>query len=118
MRCINDGIKSQLPTDEAHEDLQPHHIFNLVAGTSTGGLIAIMLGKLGMSVEECILAYEYLASHIFGKKHLRSRFTGGLAPAKYSGSRMMARVRTLIRERGFSENLEMHLPSHQDTIAW
>ncbi len=32
----------------------PCHYFDYIAGTSFGGLIAIMLGMLGMSVQECI----------------------------------------------------------------
>lgn len=32
----------------------PCHYFDYVAGTSFGGLIAIMIGMLGMSVQECI----------------------------------------------------------------
>jgi hypothetical protein len=32
----------------------PCHYFDYIGGTSTGGLIAIMLGMLGMSVDECI----------------------------------------------------------------
>lgn len=65
--------------------MEPHHIFDLVAGTSTGGLIAIMLGKLGMNITECIEAYGKLSKKIFGKKHVRGIITGGLAPSKYSG---------------------------------
>lgn len=121
MRYINESIVTLEPPEAgsaSQEEIQPHDIFNLVAGTSTGGLIAIMLGKLGMTVDECILAYEQLASDIFGKKHLRARFTGGLAPAKYSGSGMMHRVRTLIKDKHGSEDLRMHSPSEEDRIAW
>ncbi|KAF8699114.1 Patatin-like phospholipase, partial [Rhizoctonia solani] len=43
----------------------PCDYFDLIAGTSTGGLIAIMLGRLRMSVDECILYYHRLAKQIF-----------------------------------------------------
>ncbi|KIX04444.1 uncharacterized protein Z518_05312 [Rhinocladiella mackenziei CBS 650.93] len=36
----------------------PCHYFDYIGGTSTGGLIAIMLGMLGMSVDECIDKFE------------------------------------------------------------
>ncbi|KAE8149604.1 acyl transferase/acyl hydrolase/lysophospholipase [Aspergillus avenaceus] len=44
---------------------QPHEIFDMIGGTSTGGLIAIMLGRLQMSVDECIKAYNKLMDSVF-----------------------------------------------------
>ncbi|KAL1993328.1 hypothetical protein VTN49DRAFT_3277 [Thermomyces lanuginosus] len=41
---------------------RPCECFDLIGGTSTGGIIAIMLGRLGMSVEECIEAYCLVAA--------------------------------------------------------
>ena len=73
-------INKALGRDETNE-LHPHDVFQLVAGTSTGGLIALMLGKMGMTVSQCIKQYKELSKIIFGKKHVRARFTRGLAPA-------------------------------------
>ncbi|KAF2122505.1 acyl transferase/acyl hydrolase/lysophospholipase [Lophiotrema nucula] len=47
----------------------PCDYFDFIIGTSTGGLIAVMLGRLRMDVDECIKAYKTLGLHIFG--HLR-----------------------------------------------
>jgi len=52
--------------------LLPSHYFDFIAGMSTGGLIAIMLGRLRMSVEEALSAYENIAKHGFGHPRLRS----------------------------------------------
>jgi len=49
-------------------NLQPCDFFDLIVGTSTGGIIALMLGRLRMSIEECIQAYSALGEMIFGKK--------------------------------------------------
>ena len=49
----------------AHEP-RPCEVFDLIAGTSTGGLIAVMLGRLHMTVDECIAAYEEVGRKIFG----------------------------------------------------
>lgn len=35
---------------------KPCDFFNMIGGTSTGGLIAIMLGRMKMSVDDCIEA--------------------------------------------------------------
>lgn len=40
-------------------------VFGLIAGTSTGGLIALMLVKLDLTIDECIAEYQILAKHIF-----------------------------------------------------
>ena len=96
--------------------LQPHHVFKLVAGTSTGGLIALMLGKMGMTVDECIEQYESLSKTVFGKKHIRGRITRGLAPAKYSGKGFQKCIQGLLRHRKLDENLSMK--HDNDMVAW
>jgi hypothetical protein len=118
MRAVNESIRNERGQGPEYRDVEPHEIFDLVAGTSTGGLIAIMLGKLGMSVEECINAYRRMSATIFGRKHLRARFTGGLAPARYSGSRLEGCVKELMREHHVDENLPMPAGNRIDKTAW
>ncbi|KAF8853923.1 FabD/lysophospholipase-like protein, partial [Acephala macrosclerotiorum] len=43
----------------------PCHYFDYIGGTSTGGLNAIMLGRLRMSVEECLDQYPRMAENVF-----------------------------------------------------
>ncbi|MCJ1404368.1 hypothetical protein MMC11_007593 [Xylographa trunciseda] len=43
----------------------PHHYFDYIGGTSTGGLIAIMLGRLRMSVDAALTAFKDLGPQIF-----------------------------------------------------
>ncbi|KAK8042944.1 FabD/lysophospholipase-like protein [Apiospora phragmitis] len=53
----------------------PCHYFDYIAGTSTGGLSAIMLGRLRMSVQQALDSYEKFGNRVFGKprrSHLRS----------------------------------------------
>lgn len=52
------------------DDLLPCHYFDFMYGTSTGGLIAIMLGRLRMRIEECLDAYRMVGDKLFG--HRRS----------------------------------------------
>lgn len=118
MALVNEIIRSERDQEVQHEYLEPHDIFNLVAGTSTGGLIAIMLEKLGMTVQEGITAYRDMSVTIFGRKYLRARATGGLGPARYSGSRLEGCVKTLIRKYRIDENLAMIADRHIDKTAW
>lgn len=53
----------------------PCHYFDYMAGTSTGGLISIMLGRLRMSIDDCIVEYETLGPKVFAHPrwfHLRT----------------------------------------------
>ncbi|KAI0269329.1 acyl transferase/acyl hydrolase/lysophospholipase [Gloeopeniophorella convolvens] len=45
----------------------PCHYFDLVGGTSTGGLIALMLGRLRMTIDEAIQSYAKLAQDVFSE---------------------------------------------------
>ncbi|KAK4919928.1 hypothetical protein LTR49_012526 [Elasticomyces elasticus] len=47
------------------ESGRPCEVFDVIGGTSTGGLIAIMLGRLEMDVDECIQAYTNMMKGIF-----------------------------------------------------
>jgi len=52
---------------------KPCEYFDLIGGTSTGGLIAIMLGRLGMDIDTCIAAYVQISRQVFQpkKKHFQ-----------------------------------------------
>lgn len=57
---------------------QPCDYFDMICGTSTGGIIAIMLGRLKMSVSECISAYVELGKAVFGNEngyHKRTQYS-------------------------------------------
>jgi patatin-like phospholipase/acyl hydrolase len=56
--------------------IEPWEEFDMIAGTSTGGLIAIMLGRLRMSVAECIEAYKALSQEIFEPVHQNANVAG------------------------------------------
>ncbi|KAG8699764.1 hypothetical protein FRC08_005118 [Ceratobasidium sp. 394] len=48
----------------------PCKYFDLIVGTGIGGLIAIMLGRLRMSVDEAMEHLSEIASQVFSKKKL------------------------------------------------
>ncbi|KAI9854152.1 MAG: hypothetical protein M1813_001359, partial [Trichoglossum hirsutum] len=69
---VGDAVK-----DAAHHQLLPCEYFDLIAGTSTGGLIALMLGTLRMDVDTCINEYLDIAPKIFPVEDVISRSTLG-----------------------------------------
>lgn len=88
-------IAEWMKQNEAPKELKPCEFFDLIGGTSTGGyasnkslmrlhtltpsrIIAVMLGKLRMTLEECEDAYLDLSRDIF--KPLRNKVN----PKKYT----------------------------------
>ncbi|KAF4461326.1 Calcium-independent phospholipase A2-gamma [Fusarium albosuccineum] len=52
---------------ERVDEYLPCHYFDYMAGTSTGGLSSIMLGRLRMSVDEALDEYTKFGNAVFGK---------------------------------------------------
>ncbi|TIA10262.1 hypothetical protein D6C81_08388 [Aureobasidium pullulans] len=62
-------IMAGMNSGRAEDDqLQPYQVFDLIGGTSTGGIIGIMLGRLKMTLAECEEAYLLLSERIFQPK--------------------------------------------------
>lgn len=109
MRNVNAGRD---PKDE----LQPWQVFDLIGGTSTGGIIAIMLGRLRMTLDECLEAYTELARTIFKPKRYKydvfNRARDLLsAKERFNSSKLEHVVKDIIRERTGNENTSLHEPS-------
>ncbi|KAF1981822.1 FabD/lysophospholipase-like protein, partial [Aulographum hederae CBS 113979] len=47
---------------------RPCDYFNYIVGTSVGGFEAIMLGRLQMKIEDCLLEFRRLGQDVFGKR--------------------------------------------------
>ena len=51
--------------DEKQQGYKPCHYFDYIGGTSTGGLIAIMLGRFRMTIEATMQEYKKLSAGVF-----------------------------------------------------
>ncbi|KAL8765444.1 MAG: hypothetical protein Q9209_007471 [Squamulea sp. 1 TL-2023] len=81
---------------------KPCDYFDMIGGTSTGGLIAIMLGRLKMSIDECIHAYLSLSERIFQKRHRIK--TNGKIQGRFDSTELERAIKEVITKQGLDEN--------------
>ncbi|KAF1351853.1 acyl transferase/acyl hydrolase/lysophospholipase [Delphinella strobiligena] len=100
-----------------HQDNQlplPCHYFNYVFGTSTGGIIALLLGRMRLSIEQCLSIYRDMGTEIFRKKRML-----GLKFDQYSHEKMEKLIKKAIREHSKTPatpgniEAEQHMDSSQ-----
>lgn len=74
-------------------------IFDIICGTSTGGLIAIMIGRLRMTIPQIIEMYEKLSKDIFKSNILLTslRMIASLLQYRYKVAPLEKRVREIVR---------------------
>ena len=60
-------------------------------------IIAIMLGRLHMSVEECIAAYVELSNNVFQKKHYLPVHINGKLKARFDSTELEKAVRSTVK---------------------
>ncbi|KIM83298.1 hypothetical protein PILCRDRAFT_439377 [Piloderma croceum F 1598] len=92
----------------------PCEYFDIIGGTSTGGIIAIMLGRLQMSVDECIRAYKKVAEKAFTPKavlQLPGRPTGA-----FSASALEDAIKQVIADQCKEEACRNELCQHTDNL--
>jgi predicted acylesterase/phospholipase RssA len=89
-----------------YEPLKPCDYFDLIGGTSTGGIIAIMLSRLRLDCKQCIEVYSKLAEQIF--KHDKSFKAFGMkiptGASRFSGAVLANAIKTSLKDLGFDEN--------------
>ena len=103
------------------EAVLPKDVFDVIVGTSTGGLIALMLVKLNLNVDQCIAEYKKLSRAIFSKPHPIGKWTGGLMRERYSGDLVRKFVVQLTEEARpghDGENLMMEHTPEEERVQW
>lgn len=89
-----------------HTPLKPCDYFDLIGGTSTGGIIAILLSRLRLDCKQCIGIYTKLAEQIF--KHDRSFKAFGMkvptGATRFSGAVLANAIKSALTDLGFDEN--------------
>ena len=82
-------------------------VFDLICGTSTGGIIAILLGCLNVDVATCRSIYDRLVSQVFDVNLLQLLWTGVSEGAKFSGKKMTELIKQELVSQGFREELKL-----------
>ncbi|KAH8683638.1 acyl transferase/acyl hydrolase/lysophospholipase, partial [Ilyonectria robusta] len=81
------------------DDPLPVDFFDLIGGTSTGGLIALLLGRLRLSVPEARKAYVRIAKDVFSvPRYVKKN--------KFDGQRLEEAVKQLLREQSVGSSGE------------
>lgn len=91
-----------LASDSGTSNFLPCHYFDYIAGTSTGALIATMLGRMWMSADQAMEHFQALATDVY-RLRFRTKARAMKQVLKLDGS----------REEKIRETVQMHFPSNQ-----
>ncbi|KAK0476511.1 FabD/lysophospholipase-like protein [Armillaria novae-zelandiae] len=79
---------------------KPCEYFDLIGGMSTGGLIAIMLGRLKMSTEEALQSYNKISSVVFSSENRKPFYRDG----KFKATTLKEEMQNVVRQAGHSND--------------
>ncbi|KAK6362370.1 hypothetical protein TWF730_006061 [Orbilia blumenaviensis] len=98
------------------EVTKPCEVFDLIGGTGTGGLIAIMLGRLRMSVQTCKDVYTRMTRYVF---ETDKRFVGiPYGETLYKASKLERAIRTVVYERTKDDHLDLNMEMNSEDEDW
>ncbi|KAH2010646.1 hypothetical protein KXV43_007815 [Aspergillus fumigatus] len=83
---------------------KPCEIFDMIGGTSAGGLIAIMLGRLKMNVDQCIDAYVRISKQAFSRKNYLPITLQGEFRARFDSKTLEEALKAVVVEQGLDED--------------
>lgn len=113
LQRIMDLVKKRM---NLPKEPRPCDYFDLVGGTSTGGLIALMIGRFGMTASQCLAEYTSLAKKIFGKENRKTKFLPSQIPSQggmFKATTLEKAVQDLARRSG--EQDETRLLDHEES---
>ncbi|EUC60757.1 patatin-like phospholipase [Rhizoctonia solani AG-3 Rhs1AP] len=87
------------------KSIVPADVFNLIVGTSTGGIIALMLGRLRMSADEVLDMYITLSKQVFRQGRIATGF-------HFSTSSLMDGVPSLYNESKIEKLMKQAIAEH------
>ncbi|KAH6981463.1 hypothetical protein EDB80DRAFT_899547 [Ilyonectria destructans] len=103
-------LQNLMSTIDPDSPPKPCDYFDMIGGTSTGGLIVIMLGRLRMTIDECITAYTSLSNKVFEKKSHRVKINGQLQ-GRFDTMALGQAVKQILVDNGHGEDELLQDPS-------
>ncbi|KAJ7797096.1 FabD lysophospholipase-like protein [Mycena leptocephala] len=101
MLIILEDLMWKLKVAENLPDVpRPCDYFDLIGGTSTGGLIALMLGRLRMSVKDAVKAYGELSKEVFSD--VKSQGSDG----RFKASKLEKAIKGIVGPHSASQDPE------------
>jgi patatin-like phospholipase/acyl hydrolase len=96
---------------------KPCDYFDLIGGTSTGGLIAIMLGRLKMDIEACIEAYLQMSKDVFQPRKRKFDLLGRVNDAlkvrgRFSSEALKWGIQRIVAQAGENEEAKLRVEAH------
>lgn len=99
LQALMDEIRSMLAPEVTPDELiRPYEVFDYVFGSSSGGLIAIMLARLNMTDQECMDAFQTHAESIFLHRQLLYKIFGPLRTTKYSSKSIIRETKLVVEK--------------------
>ncbi|CAE6463254.1 unnamed protein product [Rhizoctonia solani] len=83
--------------------LKPCDYFDMIAGTGTGAISAVMLGRLHMTIDEAIISYSRLMRTVFSERKLATRGDSGA----YKATVLEQELKGIIRRSTGNEEVTM-----------
>ncbi|KAF2708020.1 phospholipase, patatin family protein [Pleomassaria siparia CBS 279.74] len=106
LKRILEGVARDRNLEEAPK---PCEFFDMIGGTSTGGLIAIMLGRMEMTIDECIKAYVDISDKVFRKTHvLGLEIFSGNVRGKFDSKALEEAVKLYLSKKSLSTDCLLH----------
>lgn len=96
LQALMNEVRSVLASETAAgEPLRPYEVFDYIFGSSSGGLIAIMLARLNMTDQQCMETFQTHAENIFLRRQPLPGIIARPFTTKYS-SKSIVRATKLV----------------------
>lgn len=86
---------------------EPHELFDLICGTSTGGIIAILIGILKIPVDDCIALYESISKDVFEVGWLSQVASVVTDRSRYRASTLEQKMKEILEGKGLNPELSL-----------
>lgn len=113
-------LKQLMDVVDPESPPKPCDYFDMIGGTSTGGfvndvvrhagciadycsLVAIMLGRLQMTVDECIDAYISLSDRVFQKRRHRVTIKGHVQ-GRFDSEELEKAIKEIVAQQGLEQD--------------